>query len=321
MIIRLPKFISLVAVVLSVGGLPLARAVVPVHGEPIRVVATFSILGEWVGHVGGDCVEVATLIGADGDVHVFDPTARDMLTLRKADIIFANGLGLESWLDRMIGASESRAWVISLAEQLPGAGYSLLHADGSHCSHESHSVSSHEYDPHVWLDPVYAAQMVRGIAAVLSELDPSNSAYYEGNAVTYIERLEQLDAYIEEELAAIPAERRVLVAHHDSLRYFARRYGFATPLSLIGAQTTDGGDPEARRLVTLVRRIRASDIPAVFGERSLPIDLPRQVALEAGLPDPPPLYTGALGPDGSDGDNYLGMMTCNADIILKSLTR
>lgn len=315
------KFLkSLSAALLITSGAAVSFAGVD-SAEPTRVVATFSILGEWVERVGGDKVIVNTLIGRDGDAHVFDETARDLLTLKDADLIVANGLALEPWLQRMVQAAAAESEVVYLAERLPQAGYTLLKTDGTHCSACSSSDDTLEHDPHVWLDPAYAARMVQEIAAILAAHDPDNSLYYEDNATAYVEELHQLHLRIEQELADIPPARRVLVVHHDSLRYFAERYRFTVPGSLMGSQSTEGGDPAARQLVRLVRFIRDNQIPAVFAERSLPGDLPLQVAREAGLPKPLPLYTGALGPVGSDGENYIAMMIYNAGVIRRSLSQ
>ncbi len=289
-------------------------------GEPFRVVATFSIIGEWIERVGGERVEVDVLVGRDGDVHVFDETPRDLLTVRRAEIIFANGLGLEPWLPRIISAAEGDGAVVVLAERLPQRGVRLLGADGRQCSVCTESSHGGEHDPHVWLDPAYAAFMIQEIAEILTERDPAAAAYYESNAARYVADLHQLHQRIEQELATIPKDRRLLVVHHDSLRYFAARYNFIVPGSLLGSQSTEGGDPATRQFVQLIRFIQSNRIPAVFAERSLPNDLPRQVAREAGLPPPLPLYTGALGPAGSDGENYIAMMIYNAGAIRRSLS-
>src|SRR5690606_36885542 len=129
-------------------------------------VATFSILGEWIERVGGERVAVEVLVGRDGDVHVFDETPRDLLTVRRAEIIFANGLGLEPWLPRITKASAGDGRVVLLAERLPERGGHLLGANGAECTVCTESGHSGEHDPHVWLDPAYAVLMVEEIAAV-----------------------------------------------------------------------------------------------------------------------------------------------------------
>ena len=275
---------------------------------PLKVVATFSILGDLVHNVAGDRVELHTLVGPDGDTHAYLPSPADAAALAEADLIFENGLGFESWLPDLYEAAASRAQRVVVTEGVvPG-----VIAIGEEAG---------ETDPHAWQDVTYAMAMVAIIRDALAAVDPAHAAEYRANATAYQAQLQQLDEDIQAQVATLPAERRKLVTNHDALGYFATRYGFTVVGNALGSISTEGGGPSAAELATLIEEVKTAGVPTIFTENVENSDVISQVAREAGVTVGAPLYTDALGTPGSEGDTYLKMMAHNAAAIVSGLSR
>lgn len=272
--------------------------------ERLPVVATFSILGDVVANVGGDRIALTTLVGPDGDAHVYEPTPQDAAAITDAAIVFENGLGFETWLDELVEGSGSSAVRVVTTEGIePG----VLVEDGVE-----------EQDPHVWQDVRNVIVVAGHVRDALVAADPAGKDAYEANAARYVEQLEALDAEIAGRVGELPAEQRKLVTTHDAFGYFARRYGFeivgtALPVS------TEAADPAAGDVAALVDRIRAAGVPAIFAENIENQALLERVASDAGVVLGNDLYSDALGPEGSPGETYVGMMRANADAIVGAL--
>jgi ABC-type Zn uptake system ZnuABC Zn-binding protein ZnuA len=176
------------------------------------------------------------------------------------------------------------------------------------------------FDPHVWLDAANAIVIVENIRDALTAADPGNARLYAANAEAAIAELEALDAEIRDEVATLPAERRKLVTSHDTFAYFARAYGFTVLGTALGSLSTEVGDPSARDIALLISEIEAAGVPAIFAENVANPDLMAAIAAEAGVTLAPPLYTDALGPPGSPGETYEGMMRSNVATIVASLS-
>jgi zinc/manganese transport system substrate-binding protein len=316
------------------------------QSEPLRVVTTFSILEDLVRNVGGDRVQITTLVGANGDAHAFEPSPVDAATLVEADAIFEIGLEFETWLEDLYTSSGSSAVRIVVSdgiELIEAGGHSDEHADehGDHAEatpegteeahddhaegtpegdehSDEHSDEHGEYDPHVWHDPRNAEVMVENILAALIELDPDGRSVYEANAAQYVSELRELDATLEALLADVPEGNRKLVTTHDTFGYFAKRYGFEIVATALGL-TTEVADPSAAQIVELVEEIKESGVPAIFTENIGSNGILEQVAREAGVAVVPSLYTDALGEAGSEGGTYIDMMTYNATTIADAL--
>lgn len=274
-------------------------------GERLPVVATYSVLGDWVRRVGGERIELTVLVGPQGDAHTYEPTPQDAVALAKARVIFENGLGFETWLDRLCDASRTPARRCVATRDLRPR--SAPGPDGDD-----------ELDPHVWHSPRLAMAMVQAIADEFAQLDPLHAAGYRERARLYLDELRQLDRQIRQDVDRLPSERRVLVTTHDTFGYFGDDYGFRVT-SVTGAVSTDAADPSARRIAEVVEQIRATGTPAVFSENILGPELTEQVAREAGVKLVRSLYTDALGPPGSPGADYLGMMRSNVRAIVEAL--
>ncbi len=304
----LMKFLKSVPVFLmvSVGAILVQE---PIRAqEPIKVMATNSILGDFVKNVGGDLVALTTLVGPDGDAHEYEPTPQDSVALANAWLVFENGLEFESWLEDLYKASGSSAIKVTVTQGI--------------VPRPMNEFSEHsEFDPHVWHNPQLVMAMVDMIAAALIQVDSVNEATYLANAAAYKAELEQLDKDIQAEVDTLPLDKRKLITSHDSFAYFAYRYGFEVLGALIPSVTTESSDANAGELAKLVDTIKASSVPAIFIENITNAELVERVANSAGVTVAPALYTDALGQEGSEGQTYLDMMRYNAKVIVESLNQ
>lgn len=297
------------------------------QGEPLKVVATFSVLGDLVQNVAGDNVDLTVLVGTDADSHNYEPSPADIVTLGDADLIVENGLEFEPWLDDLVtssGADATRVVASDGVEPLPSS--ELEEHEGEEAEGEEHEGEEDEdehaegeFDPHVWHNVQNALTMVENIRAALVEADPANAESYNANAEAYTAELETLDTYIQEQVATVPEARRKLVTSHDTFGYFARRYGFEVIGTVIPSVSTEVADPAAGELATLIDEIEATGAPAIFAENVTNPDLLEQVASSAGVTVAPPLYTDALGTPDSSGGSYLEMARYNVDTIVQAL--
>jgi zinc/manganese transport system substrate-binding protein len=288
------------------------------NGAKLKVVATFSILGELVQNIGGDKIALHTLVGPGGDTHTFEPSPKDSVALVDAKLIFENGLGLETWLNELYTASGSQAKRVVVTE-----GLELIAM--AHDEHEATGPDEEhghgEFDPHVWHDVANVIREVETIRDVLTAADPANTKSYQANAESYLGQLKELDSWVVEEIKKIPANRRMLVTSHDTFGYLARRYGMEVIGSGLGSISTETGDPSAAEVVKLIEEIKAVGVPAIFTENVANPKLMERVAAEAGVTLGPQLYTDALGEPGSDGETYLKMMRYNVTTLVTALSQ
>jgi zinc/manganese transport system substrate-binding protein len=284
-------------------------------GATLPVVASFSILGDWVQAIGGPRVAVTTLVGPDEDAHVYLPRPADAVAIQRAAAVFEMGLGFETWMESLFVGTGSAARRVVVTEALtPDL---ILSADGAEVV-SSQANGPAEPDPHVWHSPALVKRMVQRIAAELTELDPAGASDYRQRAEEYLSALDALDREIRNQVATIPVARRHLVTTHDTFAYFARDYGFQVS-NLLGSVSSEVADPSAAQMATLVERIRHHQVPAVFSENILDEKLTQQVAREAGVQVVSALRTDALGPAGTDGETYLDLMRGNLQIMAESL--
>ena len=302
----------------------------------IPVVATFSILGDMVKRIGGEAVAVTTLVGADGDTHVYQPTPADARAVSDARLLVVNGLEFEGWLDRLIDASDFRGVrVVATAGIEP-----IAYEDGAdthdgdreadrdeHADHDDHDEHAggddhggHDhgvFDPHAWQSLRHATIYVDNIAAALSRADPGNASLFYRNRAAYVAEIAALDAEIREIVAGLPAGGRTVVTSHDAFRYFGRDYG----LSFIAPQgLSTESEASARDVARLIEQIRDQGIRAVFIENIGDPRLLERIAEESGAVIGGTLYPGALsGPDGP-APTYLDMIRHNATTLARALT-
>jgi len=257
-------------------GLAQASVILPASAQQdatkLEVVATFSILGDFARNVGGDRVEVTTLIGPNGDVHVYTPTTADAEAIRNARLVIVNGLGLEGWLPRLVKSSGGNATTVvatrGIVPRKVAAGEILT------CDRSVGSV-----DPHAWQSVANAKIYVANIRDAMVAADPANAATYKTNTSAYLAKLETLDRDVREALAPIPVERRRVISTHDAFGYFAAAYDitFVAPQGV----STDT-EPSARDIGAIIEQIKKEKTPAVFLENISDPRLMRQIAAETG---------------------------------------
>ena len=280
----------------------------------LRVVATYSILGDLVGNVGGEAITLTTLVGPGSDTHTFEASPADTAALAQADLILENGLGFEGWLDDLYAASGSTAERIVVTDRV-----ALLAAE-EEGEHEEEAGHEHgEHDPHVWHSVANAIVMVWAIRDALVDADPANAATYQANAENYVAELQLLDQWVFQQVRQLPEERRKLVTSHDTFSYFAERYGFEIVGTALGSISTETADPSAGEMAELVEAIRAAGVPAIFAEEVASSEVMAQIAAEAGVALGPPLYSDALGETGSEGDSYAKLVRYNVTAIVTTL--
>lgn len=284
----------------------------------VTVVATTTILGEVAANVAGGAAVVEVLMPLGASPHDFVASSQQVASLYEADLVIANGLGLEEGLVDVLAAAENDGVNVleigPLLDPLP-----VTEADREHNEErEGEQEHSHgDLNPHVWLDPVRMQRAATAIADELTRID-DGVAWSEG-ADAYISELEAAHDEIETLIAAIPPEKRKLVTNHDSLGYFADRYG----LAIVGVVIPGGsalGDPSSARLAELVAVIGAEGVPAIFVDTSEPYALAEAVAAEAGSEVVVvELYTGSLGEPGSGADTLIGLLLTDAGRIAAAL--
>jgi zinc/manganese transport system substrate-binding protein len=268
--------------------------------ERLKVVATFSVIGDIVANVAGDKVDLVTLVGPAGDTELFKPSLADGKSVAEAKIVFMNNLN-----------DEFEPWLEPLLKQVKFSGAKIVVSRGvkTFTSTEERAPRNksgeEEIDQHAWLDPKNGVIYVRNIAAALVKSDPANAADYRLRADAYIKELQALDAWAKAEIAALPAAKRRFLASHDSLQYLAKAYGI-TLLSING--WTNNSEPSAADLARLAKQVRQERIHALFLDSITDPRAMQQVAIETGASIGGTLYGDALSKPGGDADTYLKML-------------
>jgi zinc/manganese transport system substrate-binding protein len=279
--------------------LALAMLVSPLRAQDrLDVVASFSILGDFVKNVGGDKVSVTTLVGPNGDVHVYTPAPDDAKTVAAARLLIVNGLGLEGWLPRLLQAAGSKAPIVTAS-----SGVAPLEA-GS------------DTDPHAWQSVANARIYVANIRDALIAADPADTDAFRANATRYLSELDALDAEVRAAVAKIPPERRKVISTHDAFGYFARAYGIAF-IAPIGVSTES--EPSARDVAGIIAQVKASKIPAVFLENMSDPRLIRQIASETGAKVGGTLFSDALTDEKGDAPTYIALVRHNIKALTSAL--
>jgi ABC-type Zn uptake system ZnuABC Zn-binding protein ZnuA len=282
----------------------------------ISVVATSNIVADWVSAVGAGRVEVSALVPVGASPHGYSPGARDVARVAEADVVFTVGLGLEAgWLEDLVMVASEGTAVVELGpivEPLLASG--VAETDVSVAEGDDREV----WDPHFWMDPLRVVVVVRQIADRLAAVDPDGAETYLDNAEAYVAELEALHEWIEGRVQTLSTDERMLVTSHDTLSYFARRYGFTVVGSAIPGTSTDR-EAMPRDLADLIEVVRELDVMAVFAETVESGRLIEQLARETGVTVVAGLFTGSLGSPGSGAENYIDMMRRDVGLIVDAL--
>jgi zinc/manganese transport system substrate-binding protein len=301
------------AFLLSVG---LTLGAASADAAPLKVVASFTVLGDLARQVGGDDVTVTTLVGADGDAHVFQPTPNDAKALKEADVIIINGLGFEGWMSRLIESSGTKAPVVTASQ---GIAKTLSMAEEEEEGHNGHHHHHHgSTDPHAWQSLTNGRVYVKNIAAALQKADPANSKDYTDRSAKLDAELAALDAWVKKEIATVPEAKRRVITTHDAFGYFADAYQVMF-LAPTGFSTDD--EPSAKEMKQLVQQIKSGKTRALFFETMSNPNVIQQLATEAGAVVGPALYADALSGDAGNAPTYQAMFQYNVTEMVKGMNQ
>jgi zinc/manganese transport system substrate-binding protein len=295
--------------------LAMAAGMLPASAQDkLPVVASFSILGDFVKNVGGDRVSVDQLVGPEGDAHVFQPSPADAKKLAAAKVIFVNGFKLEGWIDRLIKASGTEANIVVATK---GIKPREMAEEGDR---DTKKGAPHEHagvDPHAWQSIANAKVYISNIRDALIVADPSGKGSYEKNSADYLSKLAVLEAEIKESIARISPERRKIITTHDAFGYFGAAYGFEF-IAPQGVSTES--EASAKDVAKIIRQIRTQKIPAIFVENISDPRLIQRIAEETGAKIGGKVYSDSLSPPGGPASTYLDMMRNNIRQFSAALT-
>ena len=312
--LKMVKVLLLVLVLAGCTSLPSGGSV---PDGRLQVLATTSIVGDVVRQVAGDHALVQVLLPVGTDPHAFEPRPQDAALIADADLVFASGAGLEEFLTPLLNSAGAADRIVELSAGIalqPFAGEELAPAAGT----QNDASADHQVDPHTWMDPNNVIVWTRNALAALSAADPDNASAYAANAGAYIRSLQELDAWIAQQVNRLPLEQRKLVLDHYTLGYFASAYGFEIVGELIGSISTNA-QTSAQELALLEDQIRAFGVPTILVDQSVNPALAEQVARDTGT-QVVQIYSGSLGPPGGPASSYLDMMRYNVTAIVEALT-
>jgi zinc/manganese transport system substrate-binding protein len=267
--------------------------------DKLKVIASFSILGDLVRNVGGDRVEVGTLVGPNGNAHVYAPSPADAKRVADARLVFVNGLGFEGWLERLVKASGTKAPVIVATKGIKPR---------ERAGGRGHDHDHGQADPHAWQSVANAKIYVANIRDALIAADPAGKTAYEANAAAYLAKLDALEREVRDVIAKIPADRRKLITSHDAFGYFEAAYGLAF-IAPQGVSTE--AEASARDVAAIIAQVKKQKIAAVFLENVTDPRLVQQIARETGAKIGGTLYSDALTDGKGDATTYIDLIRHN----------
>jgi zinc/manganese transport system substrate-binding protein len=279
--------------------LTLAASAAPLRAQDrLNVVASFSILGDFVKNVGGERVDVTTLVGSDGDVHVYAPAPADARKIADAKLLIINGLGLEGWLPRLLQASGGKAAIITATK---GIAPLKLGSDA---------------DPHAWQSVANAKIYVANIRDALAAAAPADAEVFRKQAETYLAKLDVLDREVRQAVRQIPESHRKVISTHDAFGYLASTYGirFIAPL---GVSTES--EASARDIAGIITQIKTEKIPAVFLENISDVRLIQRISAETGAKVGGTLFSDSLTGEKGDAPTYIDMVRHNIKVLTSAL--
>ncbi|MGH6767884.1 MAG: metal ABC transporter substrate-binding protein [Xanthobacteraceae bacterium] len=277
----------------------------------VKVVASFSILGDLVQNVGGERVEVTLLVGPDTDLHVYQPSPADAKRLLDARLVVINGLGLEGWADRLVKASGFKGRTVVASRGIK-AKAAAKHGHGHGGKPHAHSRN----DPHSWQDVANVKIYVANIRDALIAADARGKSYYEAAASAYLTQLDALDAEIKAIFAGIPNPRRRVITSHEAFAYYSGAYD----ITFLAAQGVGGNtEPSAKGIATLIRQIKREGVKAIFIENISNPRVIQRVAKETGAAIGGTLYSDALSDAGGPAPTYITMMQHNTRLLANAM--
>ena len=283
--------------------------------EPIKVVASFSIIGDFAQNVGGDRIELTTLVGSDGDAHVYEPSPADAVSMSKANVVLVNGLNFEGFLKRLVEASATKASVVELTKGIEPL--KMQEDEHGHGEASGHGHDHGEFDPHAFQSISNAKVYVKNIADAFCAADAAGCDTYKANAEAYTAKLDAEDAEVKAAVASIPEEKRTIITSHDAFGYFEHAYGL-TFLAPEGISTE--AEASAADVAALIKQVRDDKASAIFVENITNPRLVEQIAGETGIKVGGTLYSDALSKADGPASTYIDMMKNNISTIKAAIS-
>jgi zinc/manganese transport system substrate-binding protein len=289
---------------------PAARA-----ADKVAVVATFSILADLTQKIGGDAIALTTLVGANEDAHAFEPTADAQRAVAGAQLLVANGLGFEPWLERLIDAAAFKGnLVIATTGIEPLA--STEESEEGHANDEDHDPGHGAADPHAFQDPRLVLTYIDNIAAGLAKVAPEHAADFQSNAEALRAQFRTLNSELTASLGALPAEKKRILTSHDAFQYFGHAYG----IDFIGVQgVSTESEPSAQDLKQIVEQIKSGHIKAVFIENMNDPRFVESLAGDTGVTIGGDLYSDALSAADGPASDLISLYRHNQQELLRAL--
>jgi zinc/manganese transport system substrate-binding protein len=318
--IKTLKFASALNVILL-----LSAAYSSASADNLKVVASFSIISDFAKNVGGDKIDLTTLVGPDGDAHVYEPKPSDAAAVAGADVVLVNGLNFEGFLPRLVEASATKAPIVELTkgvEPLKNAEEEHDHASGEEHKHEGegHEHEGHHdhgaYDPHAFQSISNAKIYVQNIADAFCTADAANCDTYKTNAADYTRKLDATETDVKAAIASIPENKRLVITSHDAFGYFEHEYGlkFLAPEGI----STDS-EASAADIVALIKQIKEDKASAIFVENITNPRLIEQIASETKLKVGGTLFSDALSKPEDGAGTYIDLMNHNIGTFKKAI--
>ncbi|MBZ9869038.1 metal ABC transporter substrate-binding protein [Mesorhizobium sp. CA15] len=275
---------------------------------PLKVVASFTVIADFAKNVGGDRVNITTIVGPDGDAHVYEPSPADAVAMAKADVVLVNGLHFEGFLQRLVDASATKAAIVTLTKGVTPIDFKPEFADADAAEGAGTGGGKTVTDPHAFQSIANAKIYVKNIADAFCTADSAGCDSYTANAAAYIAKLDGLEGEVKAAIQSIPEAKRVVITSHDAFGYFEHEYGL-TFLAPEGISTES--EPSAADVAKLVSQVKQDKAAAIFVENITNPRLIEQIAGETGIKVGGTLYSDAL--SGSDGpaSTYVDMMRNN----------
>jgi len=288
-------------------------------GKEIKsALAVETFLADIARNIAGPRLVIYSLMPVGIDPHEFEPVPGDFARISKNKILIINGSGFEGWLEQMLKNAGNNNYIIEASKGL-GNRVDLQSKNNPKNNKTSETEKKQsEIDPHFWLDPVYVIEYVKNISSELIKIDSGGKDIYESNSQKYIKQLKDLDKWIQDRISILPESKRLIATNHESLGYFADRYGFKIAGTIIPGFSTDASIT-AREFAQLIETVRSSGVKVIFLETGSNPNLAEQLAAETGIKVVYNLYTHSLSDPGGEAATYIDMMKFNVNTIVNNL--
>lgn len=280
----------------------------PALAEPLKVVASFTVIADFAKNVGGDRVNITTIVGPDGDAHVYEPSPADAVAMAGADVVLVNGLHFEGFLQRLVDASATKASIVTLTKGVTPINFKPEFAEADAAEGADTGSGKTVTDPHAFQSIANARIYVRNIADAFCAADAQGCDSYKANAAAYTGKLDAVEGEVKAAILSIPEEKRVVITSHDAFGYFEHAYGL-TFLAPQGVSTD--AEPSAADVAKLVKQVQQDKAAAIFVENITNPRLIEQIASETGIKVGGTLYSDALSQPDGPASTYIDMMHNN----------